>query len=180
MKVRVLKEYIGRNSGCLHKVGQEDEWTTVGKYGQALIDNGFVEVVNDNEGWRPKLGDRYFTPNHDGCGNRDLRFDDDRVDNSYMELGLAFKTDQEACKMAEWLKAVRVLRRDSEKSTDGGTKIAPYSVWLNAGCLMYHSYATSITGKTAQDNPFPFSTEKDVRASIKAHEKEWKTFFGVE
>lgn len=181
MKVKVIKEYIGRNSGLLHKVGAIDEWSTVGKYGRALIENGFVEVVEEYEEWKPGPNEAYFTPNRDSFNqNMPLYYDGDCADRSYVELGLAFKSQGEADRMAEWLKAVKILRQDSQRSMRRGTSGHSYGVWWNITDFYVNFYTHSSRGWRALANPFPFATEEDAKASIKAHEKEWKIFLGVE
>lgn len=175
MKVKVLKDYVGRNSGLLHKAGTIDEWSTVGKYGRALIDNGFVEVVEDDEEWKPRLNETYFTPNIDSQDSyTGLCFDDDAADRSYVELGLAFKTEEESDRMAEWLKAVKVLRRDSERSIGCTKTILP--IWFvsqRSDRLVTSVYECC----SAMDNPFPFSALGDAEKSIAEHVQEWLTFF---
>lgn len=169
MKVRVLKDYVGRNSGLLHKAGAVDEWSTVGKYGRALIDNGFVEIVTEAEEWKPKYGENFWVPGSGPATNINCS-----RDKALLDMGLAFKTEEESKHMADWLKAVKVLRRDSDKSMRKA--LAPLPLWFanqRANGLVTYVYETL----PAFDNPFPFSRMDDAEKSIKEHMQEWLTFF---
>lgn len=172
MKVKVLKDYVGRNNGLLHKAGAINEWTTVGKYGRALIDNGFVEVVKGNNEWRLVPGCRYYCPSNPG-GMESIWLDDND-DHRRMELGLAFETEEEATCMADWLKAVKVLRRDSERSMGRAKTILPMWFVSQRGSQLAASVYECCP---VMDNPFPFSTLGDAEKSIAEHGKEWLTFF---
>lgn len=175
MKVRVLKEYVGHGSGRLHKVGEVEEWAKLGTYSRALIENGFVEVVDDTE--EPLRGEYYYFVSGSGTVSEYI-WDGDDVDRNHKEFGNLYRTEEEAQRALAWLKAVKVLRRDSQKSMAHASPTVRFYVWLNFSELTISALLTR-TGRRSCQNPFPFANEDDTKASIEAHAEEWKTFFGV-
>ncbi len=175
MKVKVLKEYIGRNSGCLHRTGAIEEWQEVGKYGQALIDNEFVEVLDESNAEKPKEGEKYYFID-DTLGVDYDYWEDDDIDNARLRCGNLYSWLEDPKKDAKWLEATRVLREDSRKSMKGQSSGLTYSVWAVRGYLSIQV----LTWRRTASNPFLFATKEDAEASIRDHEKEWQTFLGVD
>lgn len=91
--------------------------------------------------------------------------------------GDAYLTREEAEKELAWRKARQILRRDAE-----GFK----PDWSNEFQQKWYVYYDHCFGdldihcKSSTDcGLIYFATEEDVKASIKAHEKEWKIYLGV-
>ena len=98
-----------------------------------------------------------------------------------MEIGWAFKTKEEAEKHLEWLKARAVLIEDTKgfepdwndfsqikHHVQYDYKYCEFGVWFgrfdrfDKYCKIY------------------FATKEDAENSLKAHEKEWKIYLGIE
>lgn len=93
-------------------------------------------------------------------------------------LGNYFETKEEAKKHLEWLKARAVLIEDTK-----GFK----PDWTDFNQMKYHvqyDYEDCEFGVWSSSfNKYceiHFATEEDAENSIKAHEKEWKIYLGVE
>lgn len=98
--------------------------------------------------------------------------------DAYRNLGLAFLTKEEAEKELARRKARAILERDTK-----GFK----PDWKE--CNFGYSVSYEVMNKNPHfevlwaewvDETIRFATEEDAQASIKAHEKEWKIYLGVE
>ena len=152
-------------------------------YSQAELDEypnilkDWFEEIPEHKRWRAENEQEYFYIDGEGFVSGDgecFHSSDDRR----FALGNYFKTREEAGKALDWLKAFTVLRDDTKgfKPNWGSPEIPKYFVtydyrleelWVGSD-LKY------------QSKPIYFKSRKDAKASIKAHEKEWLTYFGVE
>lgn len=175
MDYKVLKEFVTRG-GLTKKPGDTYRATATGAFTKSLLENGYLEVIGPvsgalergNEEWQPGQNETYYVP---GC-SISTENDGTETDKGMIRAGLAFKTEEESERMAKWLEAVKVLRRDSERSMRTPTvDLDRYFVWVNqtlgVGCLW----------GTACWNPFSFSSREDAEKSMEEHREEWLTFF---
>ena len=95
-----------------------------------------------------------------------------------MEIGWAFETKEEAEKHIEWLKARAVLIEDTKgfkpdwNDWNERKWCVEYNYIINCLCVIY---------TTRYDfGAIHFKSREDAENSIKIHEKEWKTYLGVE
>lgn len=143
-----------------------------------LLDSDWFEKLPDECGrWRAKEGERYWCMQTDGEVAEDHEIGTD-IDDMRYELGNYFKTEEEAQKAAEWLKAFTTLRDDTK-----GFK----ANWKDGGQLRWGVVYNYDTNRLSvyltfgiQDGVIYFATENDALESIKKHEQEWKIFYGVE
>lgn len=144
-----------------------------------ILKDWFEEVDDPNGRWEPKVGDEYFyIRSYNGEDICTTIWDNDDFDQSVNEIGNVFRTEDEAKKALEWLKARKVLFDDAKGFRPNWKNIdePKYNVDLvyNASsqpelepwCMYY-----------VKTTPGPyFATKEDAEASIKAHEKEWKIY----
>ena len=142
-----------------------------------ILDSDWFEEIPEGKRWRAKEGERYWWVQNDGGVTNDC---DDWVDidDGRYELGNYFKTEEEAQKAADWLRAFTVLRDDTKgfkaNWKDGGQ--LRWGVKYNYGTNRLSVYLTF----GIQDGVLCFATQDDAEESVKAHERQWLTFFGVE
>ena len=139
-----------------------------------LDSDWFEEIPEDHRRWRAEEGERYWWVQNDGETDDDY---DDKVgtDDRRYELGNYFKTEEEAQKASDWLKAFAVLRDDTK-----GFK----ANWRDGGQLRWgveYNYDTNRLSVYLtfgiQCGVIYFASKDDAEESIKAHEREWRTFF---
>lgn len=139
-----------------------------------LDSDWFEEIPEDYTRWRAKRNDSYYWLTED-LGVVEEREDGCALDERLYAAGNYFKTEKEARKAANWLKAFAVLRDDTR-----GLK----PDWENSDQDKWHVYydhhekelAVNLVW-TQQGGPLHFATQEDAEASIKNHEREWLTYF---
>lgn len=143
-----------------------------------ILNEWFREVENEPKTWSPKVGDEYYGIDEYG-GLRVNTWDNFTYELSTLAIGNVFRTRKDAEKARTWLKARKVLYDDAKGfKPDWGNpnedKWGVYRGFWN-GQLDIDRYTEVIR------SPGPyFATEEDANASIRAHEKEWKIYLGVE
>lgn len=127
--------------------------------------------------WDLEKGDWYYVINRNG--NIDTnQWDEFGFGESYREIGNAFLDRGEANKEIARRKARVILQRDTKgfepdwKNSDEKKYFVDWSYYKN-------DFHIEVCTYTATEQ-MPFGSEEDAEASIKAHEKEWKTYLGVE
>ena len=134
----------------------------------------------------PKAGDKFWLVLLDGSLT-EVEWGGDNVDEAFFEhggavwfeSGNAFWTKEEAAKEAARRKAYVILKEDTKgfkpnwKNNDEEKYYVLYSHDLGRFSIGWNRQLDS-GGKLY------FATEEDAEATIKAHEKEWKTWLGVE
>lgn len=142
-----------------------------------LLDSDWFKEITESKRWRAKEGGRYWCVGNDG-GVYDDYDDKTDVDDGRYELGNYFKTEEEAQRAANWLKAFTVLRNDTKGFRPD---------WKNTGQARWFVFydrnsrrLRSDLNFTFQDGNLYFASEDEANDSIKKHEREWKIFYGVE
>ena len=150
-------------------------WTTLDKFPNILTD--WFEEVNESTRWKPEKFQNYYHVGGDGFVYSDTWANGSAVDNGRFEIGNCFKTEEEAERVVEYLKALAVVRGDTTtKFTKGrnnwyvyyGTDMNSLRPWFNI-----HDNRNGIFGL-----PY-FATREDAQRSIERHKSEWLTIFGV-
>lgn len=136
----------------------------------------WFEEVNESTRWKPEIDEEYYCLGKDGSVAPDewtgISIDDDRFD-----IGNCFKTEEEAEKAVEYLKALAVVRGDATKEFVKGERnwFVFYNVtadYLDFG-YDYSDIRNGVFGLPL------FATEEDAQRSIEQHRNEWLTIFGV-
>lgn len=126
----------------------------------------------------PKSGDQYYTIDWSGI-IRDFLWEDEEEDKNGFMSGNSFWTEEEAEKELARREAYVILREDTKgfKPNWGEPSTSKYTVYYDhqARSLSIDEYSCY----QEAPNGLIFATDEDARASIKAHEKEWKTWLGV-
>lgn len=105
-------------------------------------------------------------------------FEEIPEENKRWRASIYFKTEEEAKKARDWLKAFTVLRDDTKgfkpnwKDKTEDKYFVAYDHYEEEFWIGFVSWQ--------QGRPIYFKSKEDAKASIKAHEKEWLTYFSVE
>lgn len=125
----------------------------------------------------PKDGDEYWVVYANGVIESQL-WRDTETDGDVFECGSAFWTEEEAERELARRKAYVILKEDTKGSNPDWKDLSKrkYSVCYDYSLrrLAVANFVCSTVSELA------FATEEVAIASIKAHEKEWKTWLGVE
>lgn len=173
----ILKEGIGLQ----HVI---DEYTdgaivyteaTIEKFPSILAD--WFEEIEEQTRWKPEKFQKYYRVGSDGEVYDDVWANGSIIDNGRFEIGNCFKTKEEAERVAEYLKALAVVRGDAtSKFTKGRNNF--YVVYDAAyNCLVVKDKSYYIENGVF-GLPY-FATEEDAQRSIEQHMNEWLTIFGV-
>lgn len=150
-------------------------WSTIDKFPSILTD--WFEEIKEPTRWKPGISQKYYFLDSDGLAYNNI-WADDSIDRSRSYIGNCFKTKEEAERVAEYLKALAVVRGDATSKFTKGNKnwIVYYNTNDNALHLDYNfnHIRNGIFGL-----PY-FATEEDARRSIEQHKKEWLTILGAE
>ena len=136
----------------------------------------WFEEVNESNRWKPETRQNYYCVTSDGLVYNSI-WADDSIDSRRFDIGNCFQTEEEAKRVAEYLKALAVVRGDATsefvKYNDNWfIGYDPEHKTIDAFCNPY----------TARNGIFGlpyFATEDDARRSIEQHMNEWLTIFGV-
>lgn len=147
-----------------------------------ILEDWFEEVEAPKERWKPKEGDKYYYIRSYGYDRiiACSRWPNDYFNQAGNEIGNVYRTREEAERAVEWLKARKVLYDDAKGfrpnwKDEQERKWSVVWVWRGINGLVI-DFKTS---ETHGYGPY-FATAEDARASIKAHEREWKIYLGVE
>lgn len=144
-----------------------------------LLEEWFEEIPDEPKTvWGLKEGDRYWFIRTNNWVD-DCMWNDSQYDIGCRVGGNCFLTKEEAEKELAYRKAKAILERDTKGFKpdwkDGGnSKYDVYYDHINKH-LVVGDHSIICTHKDLW-----FATYEDAEASIKAHEKEWKTYLGVE
>ena len=150
-------------------------WSTIDKFPN-IIDDWFEEIKESNR-WKPEKFQNYYHVGGDGFVYSDTWANGSAVDNGRFEIGNCFKTEEEAKRAAEYLKALATVRGDgTTKFTKGdrnwyvyyGTDMNSLRPWFNI-----NDNRNGVFGL-----PY-FATREDAQRSIEQHKNEWLTIFGT-
>ena len=143
-------------------------------------DKGWFEKIEKQEygGRVPKEGDKYWVVYADGV-IESQHWEDAESDGFLFECGSAFWTEEEAEKELKRRKAYVILKEDTKGfKPDWDNK-------KDSKSIVYYDhdpkklYARLFWGLQYLPD-LVFATLEDAEASIEAHEKEWRTWLGVE
>lgn len=141
------------------------------------VNEWLEEIPEEYKRWRAELHETYYYLDDDG----EIAVDEEagfHSENSHYLFGNYFKTEGEAQKAANWLKAFAVLRDDTK-----GFKPNWMATGQTKWCVFY-DHASKELGVdwrgVQEDGCIYFATREDARSSIESHKQEWLTFFGVE
>ena len=150
-------------------------WTTIDKFPNILTD--WFEEIKEPTRWKPEIDQKYYCMVDSGPVVDDY-WNDVGIDHERFDIGNCFKTKEEAEQVVEYLKALAVVRGDATtKFTKGGNNwYVYYDTNLNS---IYSSISRSMLDNGVFGLPY-FATMEDAQRSIKLHEKEWLTIFGIE
>lgn len=187
-RYKLLKDLAGLKAGStlyLNELGNlvaEDKTTIVFlanfiHHYRLLDSDWFEEIPEGYKRWRAKKGELYWYVRSDGgvVYDHEIKID---VDDDHYELGNYFKTEEEAQKAADWLKAFAILRDDTKgfKSDWKDGSQLRWGVGYNYGTNRLSVYLTF----RVQEGVIYFATQDDAEESIKAHERQWKIYYGAE
>ena len=152
-------------------------------YSQAELDEypnilkDWFEEIPEHKRWRAENEQEYFYIDDEGFVSSDVECFHSSDDRRFA-LGNYSKTAEEAGKARDWLIAFTILRDDVKGFKPDWEGEAEYKYFV-AFC---HTKKELWVGSDLkhQSKPIYFKSRKDAEASIKAHEKEWLTYFGVE
>ena len=142
-----------------------------------ILTDWFEEIKDESTRWKPEMGQTYYHLGGDGFIYDDTWANDSAVDNGRFEIGNCFKTEEEARRVREYLKALAVVRGDAicKFSEDESNYYVYYNVESNSlrlGCS-WSCIKNGVFGL-----PY-FATKEDAQRSIEQHKNEWLTIFGV-
>ena len=137
----------------------------------------WFEEINESIRWKPEMGQTYYHVGGDSRVYDDTWVNDSAVDNGRFEIGNCFKTEEEAKRVIEYLKALAVVREDATKKFVKGERnwYVYYDTvynWLDV-VSSFSDIKNGIFGL-----PY-FATEEDAQRSIEQHKNEWLTIFGI-
>ena len=143
-----------------------------------ILDDWFEEIKESTR-WKPENGETYYRVGSDGRIYDDTWDDSLSItDSERFDIGNCFKTKEEAERVAEYLKALAVVRGDGTGNPARNSNNWHVNYDIATKCLY-----TSFSFNTARNGTFGlpyFATEEDARRSIEQHKNEWLTIFGVE
>ena len=184
MKARVIREW--KMNGITHKVGEimniplhsPGGLPMIGDRDAFLLDNGFIEEINESTRWKPEKFQRYYYVGNAGSVYDDNWANGSAIDDGRFEIGNCFQTKEEAEQVVEYLKALAIVRGDATsefvKNNDNWfIGYDPEHKSIDAFCNPY----------TARNGIFGlpyFATSEDAQRSIELHKNEWLTIFGIE
>ena len=149
-------------------------WTIIDKNPNILTD--WFEEIKEQTRWKPEKFQKYYFSDNDGSVGYN-RWDGDHIDRNRLEIGNCFQTEEEAKRVAEYLKALAVVRGDVTtrfvKSRDNW-----YVYYDTDSNSLESSISRSMLDNGIFGLPY-FATREDAKRSIKLHKNEWLTIFGV-
>lgn len=151
-------------------------WTIIDKNPNILTD--WFEEIKEPTRWKPDLGQKFYFLTNGGHLQDDTFDDEFEVDQAKLDIGNCFKTEEEAKRVAEYLKALAVVRGDATtKFVKGkGNWFVYYEADSNRLIVnsLYYQINHGVFGL-----PY-FATKDDAQRSIDQHKDEWLTIFGIE
>lgn len=146
---------------------------------QWIIDNGFAEEVEEPDWWTPEYGERYYYLDGAGCISTD-DWEYTGFDAWRRDIGNVFKTHDAAERYRDYLEAVEAVRHD-----EGFMKISRKVDYSPYGYGIFRCYLNGdIIAEEIDDavkaGEFYFDTEKHAKASVEAHQPEWRTILNYD
>ena len=183
MKARVIREW--KMNGITHKVGEIMDiplhspggLPMIGDRDAFLLDNGFIEEINESTRWKPLMKQNYYYVGNSGYVHG-TTWTDDYFDSDRFKIDNCFQTEEEAEQAAEYLKALAVVRGDATKKFVKGENNW-YVYYDTDSDSLESSISRSMLDNGIFGLPY-FATSEDARRSIEQHINEWLTIFGIE
>lgn len=150
-------------------------WSTIDKFPNILTD--WFEEIKEPTRWKPDEDQDYYHLVSDGSVRNDTFDDDFELDLDRFEVGNCFKTKEEAEQVAEYLKALAVVRGDATTKFVKGK-----GNWFVGYDTILKSLKPSFNVYEVRNGVFGlpyFATEEDAERSIEQHKNEWLTIFGI-
>ena len=136
----------------------------------------WFEEIEEQTRWKPEYRQNYYCVVSDGSVVDD-DWSDWRLDDGRFEIGNCFKTEEEAERVVEYLKALAVVRGDAT------SEFVKYNDnWFIGYDPEHKSIDAFCNPYTARNGIFGlpyFATKEDAQRSIELHRNEWLTIFGV-
>lgn len=183
-KYKVLKSFPSSDGGVIHNEGDTYKPTQSATRTRNLERLGYIERTprQPKTVWDLKEGDDCYHINNDGSIAH-IVWCNTAWSMGMRDMGNAFLTEEEAKKELAHRKVKAILERDTKGfKPDWGKPNATEDKWIYT--IYYSHRICQLVCNGYAVNQFPcdiwFTTEEDAEASIKAHEKEWKIYLGVE
>lgn len=186
-KYKLLKDLPGLKKGTILSEGKSifGARTLITKndgVGPIFISNDLTEGLfeeikepTDSIHWKPKNGERYYTPCVAGISSQVWR--DDEFDMSCYELGETFRTEEECGKARDRRLAEVRLRRTSTFEPDFENDNGGWVVYYNP---RENRLEVQEVYRLEYGEIVCYETEKDALKSIEENERDWRIYFGVE
>lgn len=150
-------------------------WITIDKFPNILAD--WFEEIKESTRWKPEDKETYYYVGNTG-DVYSSNWNYFTIDQGRFDIGNCFKTEEEAEQVAEYLKALAIVRGDetSKFVKDKGNWFVGYDTILKSLKPSFNVYEVrnGVFGL-----PY-FATKKDAERSIEQHKNEWLTIFGFE
>ena len=169
---------VDEDSGCL--IREEDGVVAYAPYTLerfSILNSDWFEGIPEGKRWRAEKDEVYWCVKNDG-GIADDYEQRTGIDDRLYKFGNYFKTEEEAQRTAEWIKAFAILRDDTKgfkPDWKDGDQLR-WGVEYNYDTNRLSVYLTF----GIQCGVIYFASRDDAGESIKTHERQWLTFFGVE
>lgn len=150
-------------------------WATIDKFPNILTD--WFEEVNESTRWKPEMDQKYYCFGSNGFVYSDTWANGSAVDNGRFEIGNCFQTEEEAERVAEYLKALAVVRGYATGKFVRGT--SNWYVYYDVHCKRLGVSSDYYCNKNGIFGLPYFATEEDAERSIEQHRNEWLTIFDV-
>ena len=183
MKARVIREW--KMNGITHKVGEimniplhsPGGLPMISDRDAFLLDNGFIEEIQESTRWRPEKFQTYYYVGGDGRVYDDGWVNYSAVDNGRFDIGNCFQTKEETERVVEYLKALAIVRGDATTKFTKGKNNWSVSYGTLSNRLFVENHISAVDYGIF-GLPY-FATEEDAQRSIELHRNEWLTIFGV-
>lgn len=138
-----------------------------------------VEIEEDDKGWKPTVGDSYYTIRNDGLLVLCKWIDSD-YDNGCYAIGNCFKTREEAEFMVEKLKVIAELKRFISKKP-WSTCASQWDLYVEHSDSGEQCKLNINAWSYEQGSEFQFDTRQDAQNAIDAvgEKRILKYYFGV-
>lgn len=147
-----------------------------------ILEEWFRDVKEDTESqgpWEPKEDEEYYRIDGFGGINEGV-WDKVKDELDSLAIGNIFRSKKDADKALAWLKARKVLYDDAKGFEPNWRSRAEFKWMVSYEWSDEFEKRDGLVPRyTLQEKYLPgphFATEEDARASIKAHEKEWKIY----
>lgn len=150
-------------------------WITIDKFPNILTD--WFEEIKEPTRWKPEDKETYYYVGNTG-DVYSSNWNYFTIDQGRFDIGNCFKTEEEAERAVEYLKALAVVRGDAT------SEFVKYNDnWFIGYDPEHKSIDAFCNPYTARNGIFGlpyFATEEDAKRSIEQHRHEWLTIFGIE